>query len=81
MVQLSPKLLCPKFQLNKMNLYYYYVFHGRVTLFFANNFLTQRRITMKFLHNFFSDPEVIFISHTMFTNTPTKEFTLKRGLH
>ena len=27
---------------------YYYVFHGRVTLFFANNFLTQRRITMKF---------------------------------
>ena len=31
----------------------YYVFHGRVTLFFANNFLTQRWITMKFLHNFF----------------------------
>ena len=31
----------------------YYVFHGRVTLFFANNFLTQRRIPMKFLHNFF----------------------------
>ena len=31
----------------------YYVFHGRVTLFFANNFLTQSRITMKFLHNFF----------------------------
>ena len=30
----------------------YYVFHGRVTLFFANNFLTQRQITMKFLHNF-----------------------------
>ena len=32
-----------------------YVFHGRVTLFFAiaNNFLTQRRITMKFLTNFF----------------------------
>ena len=35
------------------NSYSYYVFHGRVTLFFANNFLTQRRITMKFLHNFF----------------------------
>ena len=34
---------------------YYYVFHGRVTLFFANNFLiiTHCRITMKFLHNFF----------------------------
>ena len=31
----------------------YYVFHGRVTLFFANNFLMQRRITMKFWHNFF----------------------------
>ena len=31
----------------------YYVFHGRVTLFFANNSLTQCRITMKFLHNFF----------------------------
>ena len=37
----------------KSNSTYYYVFHGRVTLFFANNFLTQRRITMKFLHNFF----------------------------
>ena len=34
-------------------LHSYYVFHARVTLFFANNFLTQRRITMKFLHNFF----------------------------
>ena len=32
---------------------FYYVFHGRVTLFFANNFLTQRWISMKFLHNFF----------------------------
>ena len=31
----------------------YYVFHGRVTLFFANNSLAQCRITMKFLHNFF----------------------------
>ena len=34
-------------------LLYYYVFHGRVTLFFANNSLMQCRITMKFLHNFF----------------------------
>ena len=32
---------------------YYYVFHGRVTLFFANNSLMQCRITVKFLHNFF----------------------------
>ena len=53
----------------------YYVFHGRVTLFFADNSLTQCRITMKFLHKFFLDPEVIFSSHTMFINTPTKEFT------
>ena len=50
---------------------YYYVFHGLVTLFFANNFLTQFRITMKFLHNIFLDHEVIFSSHTMFINAPT----------
>ena len=31
----------------------YYVFHGRVTLFFANKSLTECRITMEFLHNFF----------------------------
>ena len=31
----------------------YHVFHGRVTLFFANNSLMQCRITVKFLHNFF----------------------------
>ena len=30
---------------------------------------------MKFLHNFFLDPEVIFSSHTMFINALTKEFT------
>ena len=33
--------------------HYYYVFHGRVTLFFANNSLMQCRINMKFLHNLF----------------------------
>ena len=55
----------------------YYVFHGCVTLFFANNSLIQCRITMKFLHNFFLDPEVFFSSHTMFINAPTKEFTLR----
>ena len=27
-------------------------FIGRVTLFFANNYLTEYRITMEFLHNF-----------------------------
>ena len=31
---------------------------------------------MKFLHNFFSNHEVYFSSHTMFINTSTKEFTL-----
>ena len=31
---------------------------------------------MKFLHNFFLDPEVIFSSHIMFINAATKEFTL-----
>ena len=35
---------------NNMN---YYVFHGRVTLFFANNSSMQCRITMKLSHNFF----------------------------
>ena len=35
---------------NNMN---YYAFHDRVTLFFADNFSTECRITMEFLHNFF----------------------------
>ena len=34
-------------------LLFYYVFHGRVTLFSANNSLMQCRITVKFLHIFF----------------------------
>ena len=55
---------------------HYYVFQGRVTLFFADNFSTECRITMEFLHNFFLDPEVIFNSHVMFINAFTKEFTL-----
>ena len=63
------------FEWNYRYLPTYYVFHGRVTLFFANNSLMQFRITKKFLHNFL-DPEVIFNSHTMFINAPTKEFTL-----
>ena len=53
----------------------YYVFHDRVTLFFADNFSTECRITMEFLHNFL-DPEVILNSHIMFINASTKEFTL-----
>ena len=36
-----------------VNKLHYYVFHGRVTLFFADNFSTECRITMKFLPNFF----------------------------
>ena len=66
-----------KFSLYYLIQFHYYVFHSRETLFFANNFLTQRRITMKFLHNIFLDPEVIVSSYTMFINTPTKEFTLR----
>ena len=31
----------------------YYVFHDRVTLFFADDFSTECQITVKFLHNFF----------------------------
>ena len=58
------------------NLFYYYVFHDRVTLFFADNFSTECQITVKFLHNFFLDPEVISSSHIMFINASTKEFTL-----
>ena len=50
-------------------------FIGRVTLFFANNSLTECRITMEFIHNFL-DPGLIFSSHTMFINASTKEFTL-----
>ena len=36
----------------------------------------QRRITMKFLHNFFLTHEVFISSHTMFINAATKELTL-----
>ena len=32
---------------------YYYVFHDRVTLFFADNFSMECQIIVKFLHNFF----------------------------
>ena len=63
----------------KKNIYkfriYYYVFHDRVTLLFADNFSTECQITMEFIHNFFLDPEVIFSSHIMFINASTKEFT------
>ena len=50
-------------------------FIGRVTMLFANNSLMECLITMKFLH-IFLHPDVIFISHTMFINASTKEFTL-----
>ena len=50
-------------------------FIDRVTLFFSNNSLTEGRFTMEFLHNFFLDPEAIFIRHTMFINAFRKEFT------
>ena len=46
-----------------------------VTLFFANNSLTECRITIEF-YTIFSDPEVIFRSHTMIIIASAKEFTL-----
>ena len=33
--------------------YIYYVFHDRVTLFFADNFSMECQIIVKFWHNFF----------------------------
>ena len=54
----------------------YYVFHDRVTLFFADNFSTECQINVKFLHIFFLDREVISSSHIMFINASTNEFTL-----
>ena len=58
-----------------MEFEYHYVFHGCVTLFFANNSQTQCRITLELLHTFFLDPEVIFTSHTMFIYASKKECT------
>ena len=49
-------------------------FIGRITLFSANNYLTEYRITMEFLHNFLKDPAVIFSSHTMLINASKKDF-------
>ena len=51
-------------------------FIGRVILFFANNYLTEYRITVEFQHQFSLDPVVIFSSRTMFINASTKKFTL-----
>ena len=45
-------------------------------LFANNSFLMECLIAMTFLHIFFLHPDVIFISHTMFINASTKEFTL-----
>ena len=44
-------------------------------MFFATNYLTEYRISMEFLQKN-SDPDVIFISLTMFINAYTKELTL-----
>ena len=48
---------------------------GCVTLFFANNYLTEYRITMKFFTHFFLDLDVFFSSHTMFINASIEDFT------
>ena len=44
-------------------------------MFFANNYLTENRITIEFLH-IYLDPDVICSSHTLLINDSTKEFTL-----
>ena len=48
----------------------------RVALFFANNCLTERWITMVGTFTYFLDPEVLFSLHTIFINASTKKFTL-----
>ena len=50
-------------------------FIGHITEFFADNSLTEYRITMEFLHKFLYH-EIIFSLHTVFFNASTKEFTL-----
>ena len=51
-------------------------FKGHVTLFFANNYLTEYRNILNILTQFSLDHDVIFSSHTIFINASTKEFTL-----
>ena len=51
-------------------------FIGCVTLFFANNYLTESDHHGIIVTQFSLDPDVIFSSHTMFINISTKEFTL-----
>ena len=51
-------------------------FITRVSRFFDNNFVTLSWITIRFQHNFFLHPYVIFSSHTTFLNYSTNEFTL-----
>ena len=54
-IQFTDRLAC----ISSLDLYQFSLslttkyFKGRVTLFFANNSLTEYRITMEFLHNFF----------------------------
>ena len=49
-------------------------FIGCVTLFFANNSLTECRIAIELLHSFLVS-EVILSSHEIFNESSTKEFT------
>ena len=64
-------------QLSNLTLWSYYVFHDRVTLFFANNFLNSLSDHHEIFAQFILDPEVILGLYTMFINVPTKEFTLR----
>ena len=51
-------------------------FIGRVTLFFADNNLTEYRITIWSFYTIFLDPDVFFNSHTMFINTSLKSLLI-----
>ena len=50
-------------------------FIGRVTLYFANNYLNIISDHHGILTQFSLDPDVIFSSHTMLINASTKDFT------
>ena len=52
LIEMKNKILKINYLIAKFKLAYY-VFHDRVTLFFADNFSMECQIIVKFLHNFF----------------------------
>ena len=74
LVHSNINIFCNFIRYDFLNFSNYYVFHGSVTLFFANNSLTQCWITMKFLHNFFLPMEYFL------NNIPSLLIILQRSL-